>query len=51
MHTCVGRHFSRRTATCELGPQTTNVQSSHELEVALFFVTSINIYEALFLFQ
>lgn len=48
MCTCVGRHFLRRTAAHEVGLQTTNVQSSHELEVALLFVTSINIYDALF---
>lgn len=45
----LARHFLRRAAAHELGLQTTNVQSSHELEVALLFVTSINIYDALFL--
>lgn len=49
MRTCVGRHFLRRAAAHELGLQTTNMQSSHELEVALLFVTPINIYGALFL--
>lgn len=51
MHTCVGRNFTRRNAAHELGLQTTNVQSAHELEVTLLFVTSINIYDALFLSQ
>ena len=49
MCTCVGRHFLRSAAAHEVEFQTTNVQSSHELEVALLFVTSINIYDALFL--